>query len=315
MDEHSWLWLSLSLPLLGIALERLLPGRGFGQVMLLIRWFGEQLANKVNRSTNGPKQQRLAGAIALLTVLTPLALGIALFNQLNPLSALLDALLLLCLLQWQAPMHSFHRITLLLNKQLHQQARGILRPWVLRDCDGLSAVGVAKASAEMLLLRLAANWFGVIFWFMLGGIVPALIYRIISELHLAWNPKLSQYRQFGNSASRFYQALSWLPFQLLALIICVYGKLSRNKAALSQGFRWPYSASGKLISVSASSLQSELGGPRHYQQQKVEQARFGPAKQYPEAAELDRLALKLNMSALLFLLILSPIYLVRVIYL
>ncbi|MGY5450666.1 cobalamin biosynthesis protein CobD/CbiB [Agarivorans sp. MS3-6] len=315
MDESSWLWLSLSLPLLGIAIERLLPGRGLGKVMLLIRWFAEQLAAKVNRGSNGPRQQRLAGRIALLAILVPLTLGLALFNQLIPLSSLLDALLLVCLLQWQAPMHSYHRITLLLNKQQHQQARGILRPWVLRDCDNLSAVGVAKASAEMLLLRLAANWFGVIFWFMLGGILPALIYRVVSELHFAWNPKLSQYRQFGISASHFYQLISWIPFQLLALIFCCYGNVARNKAALSQGFRWPYAASGKLISVSASSLHSELGGPRHYQQQKAEQARFGPAKQYPEAAELDRLALKLNMSALLYLLLLSPIYLVRAVYL
>ncbi|BEU01840.1 cobalamin biosynthesis protein CobD [Agarivorans sp. OAG1] len=315
MDESSWQWLSLSLPFLGIALERLIPGRGFGQVMLLVRWFAEQLSIKVNRSGNGPRQQRIAGGLALLAILLPLSLGLALFNQLNPLTVLVDSLLLLCLLQWQAPMHSYHRITHLLNKHLHKPARNILRPWVLRDCESLSAVGVAKASAEMLLLRLAANWFGVIFWFMLAGIVPALIYRIVTELHFAWNPKLVQFRQFGHTASRFYQLFSYLPFQLLALIICCYGKLSRNRAALSEGFRWPYIGSGKLISVSASSLQSELGGPRHYQQQKVEQARFGPSQQYPEAAELDRLALKLNMSALLYLLILSPIYLARVIYL
>jgi len=315
MDESSWLWLSLSLPLLGIALERLLPGQTLARLSSGFTWLGERLATKVNRSANGPQQQRLAGSIALLSIVMPMALGLWLFARLNPLTVLLDGLVLFCLVQWHAPMHRFQQITQQLNQQQHQNARGQLRPWVLRDCEHLSAVGVAKASAEMLILRLAANWFGVVFWFMLGGIIPALCYRIIVDLHYAWNPKLSQYRQFGNSASRLYHLLSWLPFQLLARIISFYGNWKTNTQALSQGFRWPYSASGSLLSVTASSLQSELGGPRHYQQQKVEQARFGPMQQYPEAKALDRLALKLNMSALLYLLLLSPIYVARIVYL
>ncbi len=315
MEESSWLWLSLSLPLLGVALERLLPGQSLARLSTCFAWLGERLAAKVNRSANGPQQQRLAGSIALLSIVLPLSLGLWLFTQLNPLSVVVDSLVLFCLVQWHAPMHRFQQITQLLNKQQHQSARSQLRPWVLRDCEQLSAVGVAKASAEMLLLRLAANWFSVLFWFMVGGIIPALIYRIISELHYAWNPKLSQYRQFGSSASRLYQLLSWLPFQVLARIISLYGNWKTNTQALGQGFRWPYTASGSLISVTASSLQSELGGPRHYQQQKVEQARFGPSQQYPEAFALDRLTLKLNMSALMFLLILSPVYVARIVYL
>ncbi|WP_432467247.1 cobalamin biosynthesis protein CobD/CbiB [Agarivorans sp. Z349TD_8] len=315
MDESSWLWFSLSIPLLGIALERLISGQLFKQPLLVVGRLAELLAQKVNRSSNGTRQQRLAGSMALFTLVLPLAIGLVLFNQLNPLTMLVDPLLLLCLLQWQQPMHSYHKITLLINRQQHQQARSLLRPWVLRDCEELSAVGVAKASAEMLLLRLASNWFGVIFWFMVGGIVPALSYRLVCELHQTWNPKLVQYRQFGRTASILYQTFSWLPFRILCLIFCCYGHYGRNFTAGKQGFRWPYSSSGQLLGVAASSLQSELGGPRLYQQKKVEQARFGPSKHYPKAAELDRLALKLNMSALLFLLLLSPIYVARIVYL
>lgn len=302
-------WISLSLPWLAIFAIVLIPGFAIHGVGGFLPWLGRRLAAKVNRANNGPHQQRIAGLLAALVLIIPCCLGLALFNSINPLSSPFDALLLVLLLNWQGPMNSFQLTALQLEQ--HQQARIALKPWLLRECQSLTSVGVAKAGIEMLLLRLAAQWFAPVFWYALAGIEICVLYVMVYQLHLSWNPKQSEYRQFGAALSRGYKLLSWLPFKLLALVLASQGDFRSNLQAVKQGFRWPFSGSGSLLSVTANNLKLELGGPRHYQGQRIEQAYFGPTKCYPSVPQMQNLITQLRLASLLFSLIIVPVYLLR----
>ncbi len=67
----------------------------------------------------------------------------------------------------------------------------------------MSAIGLTKACIETLSLRFAKQWFSVLFWFMLGGGIAALSYRLLQELQQCWNPKLTQFQHFGRVCRQF----------------------------------------------------------------------------------------------------------------
>jgi adenosylcobinamide-phosphate synthase len=300
-----WLWFAL--PLLAIILERIVPLpiqwhplRGIDAIAIL-------LAARVNRAKNGPKQQRLAGHISLTIVLILFLVTYGALQVLAVTPWLLDTVLLYLLLQWHPIERDCGLIFTQLKSQRTQQARQMLRPWVLRDVDELSPSGIARAAVEMLVLRLARSWFSVLFWYALGGVGAALGYRVIYQLHLNWNRKQTGFSQFSQSTRQLFELLSWIPLHLLALILCCYGSIRANWRSLALGFRWPSPASGTLLSITSTWLQAELGGPRVYQDQRVNFPLFGPKDAPVEPAQMATVRLRLNLAAGMFILILLPL--------
>lgn len=222
------------------------------------------LAARVNKPENGPAQQRLAGRLMAYMFIGALLISYWGFSTLADIPLFLQALALFILLDWRALFSDLHQVTDRLAKHQEPLARLQLSHRVLRDTHQLTPVQMTQAASESLILNLAHHWFATLFWYALMGIYGALAYRLIAMLAQSWNRKLDTYRQFGQGVDTLKHMLCWPSDLLLALLMCCVGNFHENYRAYQQGFRWPRLHSGRLLAVSASWVNSELGGQRSY---------------------------------------------------
>ena len=110
----------------------------------------------------------------LLVLLLPLLALAAAFASLSEWPEFWHALLLYCCLDWQNQRNQAFLLAQSIEKQQLSLARDLIKPLVLRQSQQLSEVGLCKATIESLTLRLAKQWVGVLFWFLVGGGLAAL---------------------------------------------------------------------------------------------------------------------------------------------
>lgn len=308
-------WLSVGLlliPLIAVLAEWGIGLPGHWHPLSYYRQLGQILAKRVNRAENGPAQQRQAGALALLILV---GLPIAAYWGLSVLAdapLLLDGVLLFFLLSWRPIIHDLTQVMDKMSQQQTASARLQLSNWTLRDTHQLSQNGIGQATGEALILNLAHGWFAVLFWYALLGPAGALAYRLIDLLHQCWNRKYPEFNQFGRPVDSFHRILCWLPDQLLAWLMCIFGNMRQNIAYKNQGFRWIRASSGQLIGITASWMNAELGGQRFYQGMTASYPLFGPKHKPPLAHDFRILRFRCFLTGLNYLIfIIYPILLCR----
>lgn len=276
------------LALLMIALSAIFPLPASYQPLQVVRQAAIGLANRVNKPGYGKQQLFISGSLAMLVLVLPLLALAAAFASLSEWPEFWHALLLYCCLDWQQQKQQALQVAAAVDKQQLSLARDLIKPLVLRQSQQLSQVGLCKASIESLTLRLAKQWFGVLFWFLAGGGLAAFGYRLLLELQQCWNPKQPNFSDFGQPVSRLFNVLAWLPQWLSALLLAIlqnwrashyYRRLAKaGDYALPQ--RW-------LLAASSAALQRNLAGPRYYSNTKQRRIRFGPATE-PNATDIQR---------------------------
>ncbi|MFM2482135.1 cobalamin biosynthesis protein [Celerinatantimonas sp. YJH-8] len=308
-------WLSVALLILPVFVVLLEWGIGFTGHLNPLYYYQHIaifIAKRVNRLENGVSQQQLAGLLAMLLLVgVPLAAYWGL-SVLADIPLLLEATLLFLLLGWRTIMHDMNLVMNELTSRQSTKARLRLSHWVLRDTHQLEQQQMVSAASESLVLNLAQGWFGVLFWYALLGPYAALCYRLIEQLHWSWNPKLARYQAFGLRASQCHQLLSYLPKQIVGLLMCLFGRVGHNFTLRRQGFRWPQTSSGQLIGITASWLASELGGQRHYEGLPASYPLFGPRRKPPLVSDFRVLRLRCYLTACNYLIfIIYPLLIVR----
>lgn len=277
------------------------------QPLRFFQFYCLQLNNKVNKSSNSPQQQTIAGLMALLITLAPISIILWLFADFIAVEYAWHGLLLY---------FSFGNFNLgKINKTVAQDldakknslVKDALAPFLLRETKQLSVVGLSKAAIEMHLLRSMQQIYVVAFIFVVLGPLAAISYRLILEMHYSWNTKLSKNKQFGFYSHIISQILQWLPSRLMALLILLssvgrggllFWRLSRiHFFKLNSDF---------VISVHAFSLAVKLGGVAMYGENKVRKIAFNELGKQPEPRDMINALYKVNFAVLssLFLLIL-----------
>lgn len=243
----------------------------------VIQLLAIRMASKVNKASDSPAQQRLAGILAPLVILFPvLALAWA-FRQMSEWPAGFDALLLYFCLDHRRFSIQINQLANSLDKQQHQLAKDQLQTVVRRDCHSLSAAGLAKAGIEVLLQRQLRHFVAVIFWYLLAGPLAMLSYRLLAELQQAWSGKQTEQRRFGAAvamAGRFMiWPVMWLQGTLVAMLYRFLPAIgyfrTSQQAGLPMAERW-------YLAAWSAALQRNLAGPVMYQGQKIRRARIGP---------------------------------------
>ncbi len=259
----------------------------------LVRLLAQRIEQKVNKSTDSRSQQRLAGTLALTVVLLPLLMLSWTLRQLSEWPVGFDAVLLYLCLDYRNYQLQVQSVASSLQRQQYQLAKDQLQPLLRRECGALSATGLAKAGIEVLAQRQVRHVVAVLLWYLLGGAMLALSYRLLLELQQVWSGKLPSQRVFSGVViigGRFFTVPAlWLQGALVGLLYRFRPTLRYFRT--SQGAGLP-AADRWYLSAWSAALQRNLAGPVMYQGTKLRRERIGPAEN-PQLADLQ-LALQLS---------------------
>lgn len=300
---------SLILMILVVLASTWLPLPKSYQPLLIFRSIATAVANKVNKPTQMSGQQLLSGCLAIVVLVTPVLLLAVAFAELSSWPELWHALLLFICLDWRHVRTQALSVSDSIEKQQLQLAKAQLQPLVLRETAKMSVIGLNKASIETLSLRVSTQWFGVLFWFSLGGGIAALAYRLLYELLHCWNPKLSTFTTFGKPIASLMAVLSFLPMVLAATLIAIQHQWrmslfylrSTSKADFRLAQRW-------LLAATSAALATNLAGPRYYGTLKQSRERIGP-KTEPETGDIRRWLTFCGQFQLLSVLLIAGVWL------
>lgn len=299
-------WLQQPLVLLVvIILSNLLPLPASYQPLVLFRILAKRLANRVNKADYPAAQLQLSGSLGALLAISPWLVLAWAFTLLSQMPSLWHGLLLYLCLDWQHLRQQALQVEGSLNKQQLSLARDQLQPLVLREVKLMSALGVSKACLESLLFRLAAQWTSVLLWFLAGGVIFAIAYRLLQELHQQWNPKQQHFQYFGKPVAMLAGWMNWPGMLLTATVLAMMVSVRRSrqyvKFADDGYFNFP---ARWLMAAGAAALQRNLAGPVYYQGQKIRRVRIGPLQE-PTTADISKLLTLCRQYQLAVLLLLS----------
>lgn len=256
------------------------------------QFYCQKLSDKVNKPQNSPQQQTIAGLISVLVTLLPIVIILYLFEAFIEVNMLWQALLLYIAIGSFGLAQINKTIAQALVSKQNYFAKQTLKPWVLRETEPLSTLGLSKNSIEMLLLRTLQQGYAVAVIFLIGGPLAAISYRLLVEMHYCWNTKLVSYHYFGLYSRRLVNFLQWLPvriFSLLLLFICI-GKNFVLFWRLSKQYFFQRDNSIALLLL-ALNLEIKLGGVALYNdqnqdQQKLRKRSFNDLARQPQVTDI-----------------------------
>lgn len=255
--ERAWVW----------------PARSHPNTILKL--LAARMARKVNPDKPRTDGQRLlSGTLAIVVLLLPIAIILALLIQLAHYPVFFNGLALYLALQFEPYRRHGKRIAKQLRGDKRTLAKDSLNNLVLRDTDKLSQLGIGKATVEALCLRFNYQFVCVSFWFLLTGGVGALTYRMLLEFSYEWNVKKQRYRAFGVPVRRLVALLQWLPTRLLIAVMFITDgaigvfKGLKGTNALTQN-------RPALLGACGGALGCQLSGPMFYEGNKLRFTRVG----------------------------------------
>ena len=134
--------------------------------------------------------------------------------------------------------------------------RAHLQRLVSRDVSALDAEQVRESAIESLAENLNDSLVAPLFWFALGGLAGAAVYRFANTADAMWGYR-GRFEWAGKWAARADDALSWLPARLTALLLCLAAGRSVSRSQLHQAVHatpspnggWPMGAMALLLGV------------------------------------------------------------------
>lgn len=290
--------------LLLIALKAIIGQFVTQQPLAFFNFYCQRLADKVNKSSNSARQQNISGLIAIIVTLTPLLVILWLFEAFIEVYWLWHALLLYLALGSFGLSKTSKTVARDLVANNNYQAKQKLSPFVLRDTEQLSALGISKACIEMQLLRSSQLLVCVGFYYLLFGPLAALSFRLLLEMHYAWNIKISRFMHFGAAVNHIVKLLQWLPSRLFALILLL-GTVGQNTLLywrLTRG-KFFHTDNGILLHVLALGLALKLSGVAMYRGHKVRKTSFNDSARQPQATDIIHASKRINYALYLLVLI------------
>jgi adenosylcobinamide-phosphate synthase len=251
------------------------------------RFFCDQLAAKVNKSQNSARQRNISGLIAILVTLTPLIIILWLFEVFVEAAWLWQGFLLYLAIGNLHLGKTSKEIAKLVVANKKFEAKQLLNPWVLRDTEQLSPLGLSKSCIEMLLLRAMQNLFTIGLVFLIFGPLAALTCRLLIEMHYSWNHKQNSFQPFGSSIAFIVNIIQWLPSRIFSLVI-LFSCIGKNFILFFRLSR-PYFLqlnNSHILNLFALSLEIKLGGVAMYQGVKLRKTSYNDHGRQPQPTDI-----------------------------
>ncbi|MEF1164332.1 cobalamin biosynthesis protein [Vibrio parahaemolyticus] len=126
----------------------------------LWRKVAEQLAEKVNNH-HSYSQSILSGSLALILMTLPCLVLLIALKPLVWQEPLYELALLLLALDWRSCETLTKQLALALSREDKTRCRELLKPFVNRDTETLSLVGIGKAGSETIIMGFGRNLNGL----------------------------------------------------------------------------------------------------------------------------------------------------------
>lgn len=238
------------------------------QPFFALHLLAKQLATKVNHSDRSPNQQAIAGTLASLLLTFPFWAIISFFLDLAAYPWFFELLVLYVCLSSASFTTTAEAIVTALKKRDKPSAKRLLSDWVSQDTQGLSEVGLSKASIGQLLTRPSYGSVSCILFFAIGGAPLVLAACMFRQLELSWPPYYPSNRHFSRFIYRLNRVIFWVSLRLWNFSLAIQGGRLGFKALLSPPRSRQTLSEFSSLYLGAQLLQVELGGP-----QKIPQGR------------------------------------------
>lgn len=201
----------------------------------------------------------LIGAAVSMTLAVLACLAIALLANLRPIpcqrliAAALLGVLLKPMFAWQLLHDEVAAVERALAESL-AAGREQLRRLVSRDTAALTATEVRESALETLAENLNDSLIAPLFWFVLGGLPGAVLYRFANTADAMWGYH-GRWEWAGKWAARADDVLSYVPARLTAMLLAVAALRSprglRREARLtpSPNGGWPMAMLALVLDV------------------------------------------------------------------
>lgn len=290
-----YLYSSAVILLLVLALKAIVGLFTTHQPLSFFSFYCQRLADKVNKASNSARQQNISGLIAILVTLTPIIAILWLFETFIELPWLWHGLLLYLALGNIGLSKVNKSIARELVANNTYQAKQAIAPFVLRQTEQLSVLGLSKACIEMQVLRSSQLLVCVGFYYLMFGPLVALSFRLLLEMHYVWNIKIIRYVHFGAAVNHIVKLLQWLPSRVFAIVLLI-GTIGQNTL-----LNWRLTRSkflqignGLLLHILALGLEIKLSGVAMYQGQKLRKASFNDHARQPQATDIIHANKRIN---------------------
>jgi len=241
-------------------------------------------AQWLERRTNSQRDNTgsvLMGLAAMLVGILPFAV-IACYLELNLAkhSVLLALTFDIIVVYWAIGLKSLQQHALSVYAALRKKevalARRALSMIVSRDTYAMNQQAIASATVETTLENGCDAFFGVIFWYLIGGAPAVIAYRLCNTLDAMWGYRTSRFEYFGKASAKLDDVLNYIPARLTALSYALAGNFKHaclswcrySKALVSPN-------AGPVMSAGAGSLGVRLGGPTRYRGKLTPKPYFG----------------------------------------
>lgn len=260
-----------------------------------------RLAAKVNRPAYGSNQQSFAGVMLPFLILLffySLTLFIDVFTGFDPI---IQVIILIWILELKYPQDKAVAIYKALKQKNKKLAINELLPFVLRETDKLSAMGIAKAGCESAILRIFHSWFCVAFYYLAFGLEGAVLMQLITIIGQSNSYKLSYNLYYGRAIYLLRNIMTFLPAIILVLIASIGLKPMPVLKQAIQGFKtYPCASSGLVLGAIGAKTNTSLGGPRYYIGKIYRYAKIGGSQEPNELSVLKNMR-TIRLCGLLFL--------------
>lgn len=182
-------------------------------------------------------------------------------------AALVMGLMLKPLMAWRMLRDEVAAVEQALAQSL-DEGRARLGRLVSRDVSTLDAAAVREAAIETLAENLNDSVVAPLFWFALGGLPGAALYRYANTADAMWGylgaREGRDWTFAGRWAARTDDALSWVPARLTALLLCLPRALPALRPLPAQARLTPSPNSGWPMAAMALVLGVRLAKPGVY---------------------------------------------------
>jgi len=264
----------------------------YHEPLRFFQFYCQKLSGKVNKPQNSSKQQAIAGLVALIITLLPILIILWMFESFVEVNFLWQFLLLYIAMGSFGLTQTSKTIAQAIASKQNYLAKQTLAPWVLRETESLSSLGLSKTSIEMQLLRTLQQGYTVAVIFIIFGPLMAIGYRLLLEMHYCWNTKLVKHKHFGLYSKHLVNLIQWLPVRVFSLLL-LFASVGKNFILfwnLSRQYFFQLNNNIAILLL-ALNLEVKLGGvaiydDKEHSKEKLRTISFNDLARQPQALDI-----------------------------